>query len=452
MNNSAQAMKSEQPAEAGHPVPDKMSRTTRALLFFGAILRLVCFPFSSNGGGDALTRASMAANWVMHPNIHLDAFGPYPPLPFWLMAIPISLTHHVEFGARLVGLIFGVAALYYFWVCACELFGETASNYSLVVAVFYSLFVGYSTTSSSEGPYLFFLLGSLAYFFRYRKTGNLRVLAVSGAFMTCAAATRYEPWIIMFAIGLLLLWPLTGLFRKERLYPIFLFTALAGAWPAVFMVYCWRKFHDPVHYLTMQHAWTAQTGAFEHSASYILTFIPGVLLLTLSPFAIAAILYGLWRVRHLRGPVRDYIVIMVIFSGMQFYDLVSGGTWPAARYTITIGIFLALAAGRGLEEFLRGKSAQNRKLVSRAFVVLLAANFCLILALGQMQWRLTDKFRSISPILPFPLHVVQVANFLKPRIDTTQAILIDNNNCESGVIAREVGYPLPPGANEFLAS
>lgn len=368
------------------------------------------------------------------------------------MAIPLTLTRHVELGARLIGLIFGVAALYYFWDCARELFGEMAANYSLMVAVFYSLLVGYSTTSSSEGPYLFFLLGSLAYFFRYRRTGNLRTLAISGVFMTCAAATRYEPWVIMFAMGLLLVWPLSSLFRKDRIYPILLFTALAGAWPAVFMVYCWRKFHDPVHYLTMQHAWTAQTGAFEHSAAYILTFIPGVLTLTLSPFAIAAILYGLWRARLQHGPVRDYFAIMVIFGGVQFYDLVSGGTWPAARYTITIGIFLAMSAGYGLAWFLHEKSDRNQKRLKTAFVALLAANFCLILALGQIQWRLTDKFRSISPVLPFPLHVVQVVQFLKPRIDTRQAILVDNNNCESGVIARQAGYPLPPRANEFLAS
>ena len=452
MKMSNQTAESGHAIEIGPSVPNEISSATMAILLFGAILRVACFPFSSNAGGDALTRASMAATWVTHPNFHLDAFGPYPPLPFWLMAIPLTLTHHVELGARLIGLIFGVAALYYFWLCAHELFGEQASNYSLLVAVFYSLFVGYSTTSSSEGPYLFFLLGSLAYFFRYRRTGNLGTLSISGVFMTFAAATRYEPWVIMFAMGLLLVWPLSTVFRKDRIWPILLFTALAGAWPAVFMVYCWRKFHDPVHYLTMQHAWTAQTGAFEHSAAYILTFIPGVLVLTLSPFAIAAILYGIWRARFQHGSVRDYFVIMVIFFCVQFYDLVSGGTWPAARYTITIGIFLAMSAGYGFECFLRGKSDPYQKQLTASFVALLALNFCLILVLGQAQWRLTDKFRSISPILPFPLHVVQVVQFLRPRIDTRQAILVDNYNCESEVIAREVGYPLPPVANEFLAS
>lgn len=452
MNFSSQAPNFKPSEPTARTASGEIPRTSSALLILGAILRIACFPFSSNAGGDALTRASMTATWVMHPNFRLDAFGPYPPLPFWLLAIPLTLTHHVELGARFIGLIFGVAALYYFWDCARELFGEMAATYSLMVAVFYSLLVGYSTTSSSEGPYLFFLLASLSYFFRYRRTGNLRTLAISGVFMTCAAATRYEPWVIMFAIGLILLWPISSLLRRDRIYSVCLFTALAGAWPAVFMVYCWRKFHDPVHYLTMQHAWTAQTGAFEHSAAYILTFIPGVLVLTLSPFAIAAILYGLWRAWILHGPVRDYFVIMVIFGGVQFYDLVSGGTWPAARYTLTIGVFLALSAGYGLECFLKAKKDRTQKRITAAFVTLLAANFFLILALGQMQWQLTDKFRSISPVLPFPVHVVQVVQFLKPRIDTSQAILVDNNNCESGVIAREVGYPLPPGANEFLAS
>lgn len=374
------------------------------------------------------------------------------------MAIPASLLGNAELGARLTSLILGIASLYFFWLCARELFDETAANYSTIVFAFYSLHIGYSTTSSSEVPYLFFLLGGMFWFFGFRRTHDNWKLLLSGVTMTCASAIRYEAWLIIFAMGLVLLWPITELvrplfWRRDRLFPLAIFGVSAGAWPGFFMTYCWLKFRDPVHYLTMQKRWVAETGAFaNHSILYVLAFHPGVMLITLSPFAIAAILYGVWLARREISPVRDYLVISLIFATVQFYELVSGGAWPSARFTMTLGTLLALSTGYGFVRLLPHIPIRVRTVTAVVFVAALALNLGFIIILSEVQWRFIENFRSVSPLVPFPLHIEQVARFLKPKVDSDSSLMIDNYNCESRTLAKAIGLPLLAGDQTFMAS
>jgi len=434
------------------------SSTSLSFLLIGAVLRIICFFFSCNDGGDAVSRAVGTAIWLQHKDWHLDAFGPYLPLHFWLMALPSSLLGNVLIGTRILSLVLGIASLYFLWLSAYELFDGTAADYSLILYAFYSLHVGYSTTSSSEVPYLFFLLVGLALLFRFRRTGRFGLLILSGLAVTCAAAIRYEAWVLILAIGLSLLWPLTRILRRtfwrlSELQPVLVFAAAAAVWPVIFMIYCWMKFRDPVHYLTAQKAWTAEIGTFaQHSFLYILTFHPGVMLITLSPFGIAAILYGLWVARHDGPPVRDYFVIVLAFTIVQFYDLISGATWPSARYSMTLATLLALAGGYGVKTLLAKTSGQFRTAVVTVFIGGLIANFALVLLFSQMNWRFADKFRSVSPLVQYPTHVQEVSKFLKAAMSQDSAIVIDNYNCESGIIARAIDLPLPPGNRAFLTS
>jgi len=444
----------------GHQVSQwpRFSRNSFAVFLTGAAVRLICFIFSSNNGGDALSRVTGTAMWLQHKDWHLDAFGPYLPLHFWLMALPSWLLGDVQLGARLLSLVLGVCSLYLIWLATERLFDTTAADYSMLLYAFYTLHVGYSTTSSSEAPFIFFLLCWLSSLFHYRRTGRTPFLVLSGLALTGAGAIRYEAWVLILGTVLALLWPLTRVFRRpfwriKTLTPLLGFAAAAGIWPIVFMGYCWSKFEDPVHYLTEQQLWTAEIGAFaNHSFLYISIFHPGVILITLSPLGIAAILYGIWEARDKGAAVRDYFIIMTAFAGVQFYDLVSGGTWPSARYTMTLATLLAVAGGYGVSRFLSHFSARRGTAISTVFVGALIINFSVVVLLSENNWRFTDKVRSVSPLMQFPLRVEQVSEYLKPRMNSDRSIIIDNYNCESGIIARAIDLPLPPGKRAFLAS
>jgi hypothetical protein len=137
---------------------------------------------------------------------------------------------------------------------------------------------------------------------------------------------------------------------------------------------------------------------------------------------------------------------------VQFYDLVSGGTWPSARYTMTLATLLAIAGGYGVKTLLSNASGHRRTAISSIFVGGLIFNFCLVLLLSEINWPFIDKFRSVSPLVQYPVHVEQVSDYLKPRIGQNTSIVIDNYNCESGIIARAIDFPVPPGSRAFLAS
>jgi 4-amino-4-deoxy-L-arabinose transferase-like glycosyltransferase len=183
------------PSGSGGPEPkaDHFSGISLSFLLAGVVVRVVCFMFSTNIGGDALSRAEITSEWLQNPSWRPDAFGAYLPLHFWLMAIPDYLLGDAELGGRLVSVVLGTASLYLFWLCARELFEERAADYSLIVFALYAVNVGYSTNSSSEAPYLFFLLGGLTCFFSFRRSEKYSHLVLSGLCMTLASAIRCPP-------------------------------------------------------------------------------------------------------------------------------------------------------------------------------------------------------------------------------------------------------------------
>src|SRR5581483_1234907 len=183
-------------------------RRKRLLLFsvaLGIMLRLSFYLIGANNGGDAIDRFSKAEDWLQHPTTNLF-FGAWLPLHFWLMAgIAKLLSISVETAGRMLSLVLGSASLLAVWHAARDLYGEKAAGLSLLVFAFYTLHVGYSTTSSAEVPYLFFALAGLALFFRYRRKPSIRTLVWSGLLFTIGAAIRYEAWVMMFAVALVLL-------------------------------------------------------------------------------------------------------------------------------------------------------------------------------------------------------------------------------------------------------
>lgn len=128
-----------------------------ALLVLGVILRILSLTFSDNCGGDAGTRVSMTAHWLRHPNLQL-VFFPYPAGHFWLMAGLALIIPNITLACRSLSLLLGAGSLYLVWRLSRSLYGKGAAILSLAVLAFCSLHLGYSATSSSEVPEVFFVL------------------------------------------------------------------------------------------------------------------------------------------------------------------------------------------------------------------------------------------------------------------------------------------------------
>lgn len=426
------------------------------ILIVGALVRLTSFFFGENNGGDALARAAMTASWLQHPSFRLN-FEPWLPIHFWLMAGASFLLKNVSLGARGLSLVLGIASLGIFWALAKEIYGKSAAAYSILVFALYSLHIGYSTTSSSEVPYLFFLLVGLACFFAYRRSGAFWLLGLSSIAMGVGAGIRYEAWVCTFAVMLILIFEpsdrLRGSFWKVRHFQeILLFGSLASLWPLFWMIYQWKHYAKPLYGVTMNYGWVATQIAFgQRSTLYRLALPPGVILLTLTPVILIAALYGLaYRLRE--RPGREFALIFSVSLVVFAAQITAGGLLPMARYTITLGTFLAIASGYGLQRLAASLRPQRAHQIGIAVGALLALNLAGILVISETRNPLRDKFSSISPLLRFPARIESLRQYLAPRLNASDAVVIDDYNVESNIVADAIGLPLNAGDRAFLAS
>jgi len=436
----------------------EVSRAATLLISVGALIRVLSFFLSNNSGGDARERMTLTAGWLRNPVWKLS-FDGYPPGHFWLMAAMSKASGNVEIGARLLSLVLGIASLYVVWRLTSAIFGNIAGLFSLAVYCFYTLHIGYSTTSSAEVSYAFFLLLGLYFFVSYYSySPEIWRLVLSGLSLSVSESIRYEAWIVFFALGMISLWyvirPDSGTVPNlmTRLRPILAFGVTAGAWPALMMLYGWRQFGDPFFQVTDTHRRVAILLSKQPSPFYYqISLIPVVLFLSLSPFAFMAAIYALrWctssRLRFAFGAV------VVFFASVQLYEIARGEVVAVARYSISLGTLLAVLSGFGFERFSQRIWPNQMR---RAFLIVVALVFInagLVLAASEIPNPASDKFASISPKLRFPRRISDVGNYLRAHSSPNDKIVIDNYNYESDVLADAAGLPIFYRDRAYLAS
>ena len=373
------------------------------LVSLGALFRCVSFVFSANSGGDASARVSLTALWLQHPGLKF-IFDTYPPGHFWLIGLFAQAFPDVTFAGRFLSLVLGIGSLYFVWKLTAELYGEWAGIFSLAGFAFYTMHIGYSTTSSAEVSYAFFMLAALYLFFSYYTISpSLGRLAVAGIALSVAESMRYEAWILCFGLGLACLWlswqPENSGSRLS-IGAILVFACTAGAWPIGWMIYCWRRFGDPFYQITDTNRRVAILLMKQpHSHLYEVALIPAALLLSLSPFTILAAAYGLPQALKTRARMA-FTILTFYFAAVQLSEIARGKVIGVARYSITLGFFLAVLSGVGFDR-IGDRIWPGRR--TRQFVVVLVL---LELRKQHLQRRLRVtyqpeiKFRATSELLP----------------------------------------------------
>lgn len=433
-----------------------MNRWVAGLLLLGAAMRVCFFFFATNNGGDALARAAITAHWLRRPTLALELGGPnWPPVHFWMMGAFSFVLRNPIVGSRLLSLVFGVFSLYAFWRLARNELGMHAAVLSLILFVFYCLHIGYSTTSSSEATYLGLLLASLLCFFAHRRRGSLWILSLGGVLLTIDAGIRYEAWVFIFLMGVVLLFSQgsDSFWSWNHLRKLLVFAATAGAWPVFWMVHEWNAHGQPFFALNNNYGLVADqlAQAPSHQGIYQLLLPPGVVLLTLTPLAVVGGAYALvLAVRE--TAVRALALIAVAFALIQFRTFASGGSLAMARYTLTDGTLLALFGGYGLFQLLRKFPICSYRRLLQVTIAIAVANLFAITYLSFKDSRYVDKFRSISPLLQYPRRIEQVRQFLGPHLKPSDPVVIDNYNTESNALAAAIGQPLASESPSFLAS
>lgn len=408
------------------------SRAVETILGVGIVIRLLAFALSYNSGGDAMARVDLSAAWLSHPNFNLFAFKPWLPLHFWVIAGSMSIFGPTIFAARLVSLLAAVASLFLFWNIARRLYNRRAATLSLLVFALYTVHIGYSGVSSSEAFYLCLVLLGICSYFSAVQSGRTHQLLLSGVSFTAAAAVRYEAWVLILAFGLVLAYRAV---ESRRLKEVMVFSASASIWPFLWMIVCWRKTGNLLYFIAMNHEWVPeQIRETPHSILYRLTLPPGVLLISLSILCLA----GVYWIFHLNRERLDgeLVFAFLLFAAVQFAQIISGGVMSFARYTISMGTFLALFSGPGLIRLWTQLRFRPTVLLPLSCAIL-ALNVAVISAVAETRLPGSDKLRSIGPRMRFPHRIDDVGQFLHDHLRPGDRVVLDYYNEESGSILLE---------------
>lgn len=422
------------------------------VIWVAVTLRLVAFIFSTNAGGDAFSRATIVESWLQNPQSGLNHGPVWLPFHFWAMAAVGSLVGDAILAGRLLSLAAGVVSVCLIWSLVRVVFSERAALFSLLVFAFYSLHIAYAGASSSEELYVGFALAGLLGFFQFRSTGSLGWLAFGGIALTLAAGIRYEAWILIGLTGLLLaVFPNSRpYFRGRHLASLATFTLTAGIWPVGTMLVQLQRSDNALAGPLANFSLAAGQLA-GHSFVYELFLIPGVVLLTLTPIAVGGAAYTIWATRR-SWLARELTMITVAFGLFQLLYVTIGGADALARYSLTIGTLMCAVSGHGLARLVSWMEGRIGRWSYRVLVALLFVNLLSIVLLAKTHHRFTDKVRSVSPFLEFPLRIEGLADFIRPKLVASDALVIDDYNMEASIIAASLGLPLLPVDRLFLAN
>jgi 4-amino-4-deoxy-L-arabinose transferase-like glycosyltransferase len=406
-----------------------------AILLAGAVLRIVSFFLSENAGGDALSRAYQTARWLQHPTLDLH-FDVWLPIHFWLMAVPSIIVGDVELGSRLLSLVLGILSVGLVWLLTRELDARGSAVFSTIIFALYSLHIAYSSTSSSDVPYIFFLLGGLALFFRARNTEEISPLFSGGISLTLGAGMRYEAWIFIAALNAILLF-------RRRIKSLAFFLVTSGAFPVFWMIYEWITRGHPLYSPKLNYSWVANDlNFYGTSLTYRLLLPPGVIFITLTPIAILGAVLALRHVARKKGLLMEFFFVAVFFTAVQFYQIAAGGTMSYARYTLTLGTMVAVLAGIGLYHSFPKWAG--------VVAALMLVNVVGLFLLATVNNPYVNKIRSVAPVLHFTTYLEETGKYLKDNLKDNDALVLDEFNYETNQIAAVAGMPLLGSERVFV--
>lgn len=345
------------------------------VVLIGFLLRLAFLFYSENSVSSELetySRINMAIDWIngstFYPDLNFSTLYNY------VIRIVFLFGENIIF-LRLVSVLFGTGLIFVFYKFAEILFSAKNALASACLLACLPLAVKLSTVSLPMVIYVFCSVLAFVYLLKYLyEAGSKKsTLALSGLMFTIASGFRFEGFLLMFIISLLLFFRL----RKKE---VFIFMLTAGIFPFLYM--CTSYFGKGVLFLFLSssqadaHAVTRGTDELARVWSYFVSLGE-----VLNPFVLAlgglGILFAL-LLRHRSAFTALFICSYLLVFLVKTYN----GTFLSdlTRYYLVMVVFIIpffVFALESLGVFLQ--KIISKKLVKKvtAAVVLLLMFFYL---------------------------------------------------------------------------
>lgn len=431
----------------------KFPDVLRISLLLGICLRAIFFLIADNNGGDAIQRAGAIQQWMSHPSFSSPA-PHWGPVYFYLAGAVGFLLKDPELSGRLLSFFSGIASIYLVYRLTNLLSGEAAATVSAMICALAGLHIGYSTTSSSEMPYLFFLLMSFVGVLEYETSGKFQPLVWGAICFAISTGIRYEAWIFFPFLCLLLVESPVNLFRQvfwrdKRALGLVLFVLLGGAWLISWSAFSWAKWGDPLYAVHLNATFVHErTPDSLRPLPYRLSLPLGVLLLGLSPLPFVGSIYAIFACRK-QALARQFIFLSIAFAAVQYFQFWRGAAVSNARYTLTLFMLATILSGMGISEFCRTLGPTSATRVGKWVIATMILTQIAILAGSESHIPYNEKLASVSARLRYPHYLTDAAQALKPLIKPTDAIIIDSYNREHIIFPHALGLPLNPDGRVF---
>jgi len=226
-----------------------MDWRTAFLVFAAALLlRLALLPLAELDTGDTAARIWLGWQWADDPFlITRELWGP---LHFYLIGAVLSIWPDPVWAPLALHVVLGSFVAVIAYQLTLELFGErrAALAAGLIFAV-YPAALAVSLGARAETPFMFFLgLAMIGLVRAWRPDGRLSHAAFAGIAATLASALRYEAWLLLPFLVLVLL-----IGRKPKHAAVFL--AIAMIHPLIWMTGHAIAFGNPLHSLMTTATW-----------------------------------------------------------------------------------------------------------------------------------------------------------------------------------------------------
>lgn len=318
---------------------DAAKDTAMALLLvvtLAVAARLVVLPFATVDGSNATGRVWDGWNWLENPE--LITHGVWGPLHAYLVGLAMAVVEDPVWTPIVLHVALGAITPALVYIFTRNEFGSRQA--ALLVALTYALYpiaIRNSVSVRAEVPFVVFLLASMILVGSARRSGSAFHAMAAGVALTLAGALRYEGWMLIPFLGILL-------WRQPRL--MILFGAFALIHPVFWMIGNAAYYGDPLYGVTAAADWELEAmgrsqlpfdpvALVWRASIFPKAVIKGVTLLIAGICAAGALIA---LVRRDRAAV--WLIPLVGLTLLLSFAVARGTLVPKLNYTSSIGAML----------------------------------------------------------------------------------------------------------------
>jgi hypothetical protein len=305
------------------------------ICLFSAAIRLAYLPFATATSGDYASRVFNAWRWLSDPE--LITHGVWGPLHFYLIALSISIGRDPVLSPVIMQILFDALTpvLFYLFVKTEFRSGRAAVLVALSYAL-YPLAIHNTLGLMTQPVFSFFVMLCLLFISLARQdTGSWRHSVAAGIALTFAGMLRYEGWMLIPFLGVLL-------WRKPGL--MLLFVVFAMVHPVFWMIGNAIHYGDPLYSMNWAANWELNLmGRADLTLAEKLDLLPGFFsrgLIWMTPLLAIISLIGAGIALARKCKARVWLVPLGGLLCLFALGIVRGSLVPKYQYTAALAIFL----------------------------------------------------------------------------------------------------------------